>query len=152
MLINNQSLWDSLTRKISVYTITQYQKHISPHKGFVCAHRRLYGGESCSEHIKQTIIKEGLGHILAKSKLRFASCKQANFILKSQTEETEEKPQKKKKQSYEDQTCLMDTTDLWCNCVTSGCDSPEMLDCSPDCSSLECGVADCSILDCGSCG
>ena len=72
MLINNQSSWDSLTRKISVYTITQYQKHISPHKGFVCAHRRLYGGESCSEHIKQIILKEGLSNILAKSKLRFA--------------------------------------------------------------------------------
>ncbi|GAA6619568.1 hypothetical protein NUACC26_053820 [Scytonema sp. NUACC26] len=54
------SVFGSVSRQISVAAITQYQKHISPHKGFSCAHRILYGGESCSQYIKRVIAREGL--------------------------------------------------------------------------------------------
>ncbi|GCL38531.1 hypothetical protein H6F47_13070 [Sphaerospermopsis sp. FACHB-1094] len=37
------SLWDAVSRNISVSAISGYQKYLSPHKGFACAHRVLYG-------------------------------------------------------------------------------------------------------------
>ncbi|WP_375539788.1 membrane protein insertion efficiency factor YidD [Cylindrospermum sp. FACHB-282] len=80
------SLFDSFTRQISTTAITGYQRHISPHKGFACAHRVLYGGESCSEYIKGAIAQDGLKRALIKSRERFLACKQANQILHSQTE------------------------------------------------------------------
>ncbi|MBD2430048.1 MULTISPECIES: membrane protein insertion efficiency factor YidD [Fischerella] len=75
------SLLDSLSRKISIIAITGYQKYISPHKGFACAHRVLYGGESCSGYIKRVIATEGLQAGLLMSRDRFAACKQASQIL-----------------------------------------------------------------------
>ena len=83
------SLFDSLSRQIGVSAISGYQKHVSPHKGFVCAHRVLYGGESCSQYIKRVVAEDGLKVAFVKSRERFQSCKQANHILKSQTENTE---------------------------------------------------------------
>lgn len=54
------SLFDSLSRQISVAAISGYQKHISPYKGFACAYHLLYGGESCSNYLKRVVTKEGL--------------------------------------------------------------------------------------------
>ncbi|MEJ6480993.1 membrane protein insertion efficiency factor YidD [Nostoc punctiforme UO1] len=76
------SLFDSFTRQVSAAAITGYQKHISPHKGFACAHRILYGGESCSGYFKRVIAKEGLKVALVNSRERFQACKEANQILR----------------------------------------------------------------------
>jgi putative component of membrane protein insertase Oxa1/YidC/SpoIIIJ protein YidD len=143
------SLWDSITRKISISAITGYQKHISPHKGFACAHRILYGGDSCSQYIKRIIAKEGLKTALLKSRLRFQSCKQANLILRSQSVETEEGRQNTKKSRKSCQNSFNDTILPEC-CVEISCDSSLSL-CEPDCSSLECVAADCGCLDFGIC-
>jgi putative component of membrane protein insertase Oxa1/YidC/SpoIIIJ protein YidD len=40
---------DSFLRRTSVLLIDWYQRTISPRKGFACAHRVRYGGESCSQ-------------------------------------------------------------------------------------------------------
>jgi putative component of membrane protein insertase Oxa1/YidC/SpoIIIJ protein YidD len=77
------SLLDSIGRKAGIVAITGYQKHISPHKGFVCAHRVLYGGESCSQYIKRVITEDGFKALLIKSRRRFQACLQANRILRS---------------------------------------------------------------------
>ncbi|WP_016950955.1 membrane protein insertion efficiency factor YidD [Anabaena sp. PCC 7108] len=167
------SVWDSFTRKVGVSAITGYQQHISPYKGFTCAHRVLYGGDSCSGYIKRVIAQEGLKAGCAKSRVRFQSCKQANRILKSQAEElepptTDEDQQKKKPQPIAPKPSCQnnfDAVDLGINCAEISGDCPEMLnlvdcsslecgamDCSAvDCSSLDCSVADCSFLDCGGC-
>ncbi|MEH1820550.1 MAG: membrane protein insertion efficiency factor YidD [Nostoc sp.] len=76
------SLFDSFTRQVGTAAITGYQKHISPHKGFACAHRILYGGESCSQYIKRVVAKEGLKAAFISSRERFQACKQANQILR----------------------------------------------------------------------
>ncbi|MBN3896407.1 MAG: membrane protein insertion efficiency factor YidD [Nostoc sp. NOS(2021)] len=76
------SLFDSFTRQVSAAAITGYQKHISPHKGFACAYRILYGGESCSGYIKWVVAKEGLKAAFVNSRERFQACKQANQILR----------------------------------------------------------------------
>jgi putative component of membrane protein insertase Oxa1/YidC/SpoIIIJ protein YidD len=171
--------FDSFSRQISVAAITRYQRHISPHKGFSCAHRVLYGGESCSQYIKRVIVKEGLNAAFVKYRERFSACKQANQILRSQqddselieedlTTDDEQIPEellgetRKKPFSYSrnlgecsDGGECRDYTDLAANCadISSGIHDCSAIDCSgADCSSLDCGSADCSFLDCGSCG
>jgi putative component of membrane protein insertase Oxa1/YidC/SpoIIIJ protein YidD len=78
---------DIFSRKLSVVIINGYQKYISPHKGFACPHRVLYGTESCSQYIKRVIDQEGLKAALKKSRLRFHLCKKANQILRYRNQE-----------------------------------------------------------------
>ncbi|MDZ8056037.1 MAG: membrane protein insertion efficiency factor YidD [Aulosira sp. ZfuVER01] len=171
------SLLDSIGRKAGVVGITGYQKYISPHKGFVCAHRVLHGGESCSQYIKRVIAEDGFKGLLTKSRKRFQACKQANQILRSQADNSEptedeeganlHSPKKvlgntAKKSSYSssNSTDCIDCADVSCNCaellnMTPDCNAVDCssLDCSAvDCGSLDCSGADCSFLDCGSCG
>ncbi|MEH1939963.1 MAG: membrane protein insertion efficiency factor YidD [Nostoc sp.] len=165
------SLFDSFTRQLSTAAITGYQKHISPHKGFACAHRILYGGESCSQYIKRVVAKEGLKAAFVNSRERFQACKQANQILRVQIENSKEFPEEEadtqqrqqasgkvaQKSSFisSDNTNCFDCADLGCNCAEMVSMTPDCgsLDCgAADCSFLDCSAADCSFLDCGSCG
>jgi putative component of membrane protein insertase Oxa1/YidC/SpoIIIJ protein YidD len=175
------SLFDSVSRQISINAITGYQRYISPHKGFRCAHRVLHGGESCSGYVKRQIAENGLKTAFFKTKQRFQSCKKANqvLILRSQIEHPElpeeneetETPNTKKvpiKTSQNSSFCNSDSTscgDLSCNCVdllsivpdcssVADCSAIDcgVADCSTvDCSAVDCGVADCSAFDCGGC-
>ncbi|MFL9452220.1 membrane protein insertion efficiency factor YidD [Tolypothrix campylonemoides VB511288_2] len=159
-------MFGSISRKISVAAITQYQKHISPYKGFSCAHRILYGGESCSQYVKRVITQEGLRDAIAKSRIRFQACSQANGILRAQIdgeESTEETPGKKRrknnctKDKAGQSDCTSSDCDGGCDCIEGFADLATIdcsgLDCSgADCGSLDCGAADCGSLDCGSCG
>ncbi|MGL5059348.1 MAG: membrane protein insertion efficiency factor YidD [Microcoleus sp.] len=76
-------IFDATLRQLAIASISGYQKHISPKKGFACGHRVLYGGESCSQYIKSSIGQFGFFEAVKKSRRRFAACKQANEILKS---------------------------------------------------------------------
>lgn len=72
---------DRLSRQTASALITSYQKHISPKKGFSCAHRVLHGGESCSQYIKRIILKQGLLGAIPLSRQRLQACKAANQVL-----------------------------------------------------------------------
>ena len=86
----------NLANYLAIRAINTYQKHLSPRKGYCCAHRILYDGDSCSEHIKKLFIDNlDLISVIKQSHQRFAACKQANIILKSQKEQ----PQKRKNQT-----------------------------------------------------
>lgn len=74
---------DRLSRQTASALITSYQKHISPKKGFSCAHRVLHGGESCSQYIKRTILKQGLIRAIRLSRQRLQACKAANQVLRA---------------------------------------------------------------------
>ena len=74
---------NNATRNLAVIAIAGYQKFISPYKGFSCAHRVLYGCESCSQYFKRVIAEEGLSVAIANAKGRFQECREANEILKS---------------------------------------------------------------------
>ena len=71
------------TRGIAIAAIAGYQRFISPHKGFSCAHRVLYGCESCSQYFKNVIAEEGIFVAIANAKGRFQECREANEILKA---------------------------------------------------------------------
>ncbi|MBD2353735.1 membrane protein insertion efficiency factor YidD [Tolypothrix sp. FACHB-123] len=174
------SLVDSLSRQVGVAAITGYQKHISPHKGFVCAHRVLYGGESCSQYIKRVVAEDGFQAAFVKSRERFQACKQANQILRStgggsaslsqaeDSEPTEDEsdsnlhsPKKAPKPaivSHANKSSFNSSDGTYCvDCADLGCNCAELVSMSPDCSvldchALDCSGADCSFLDCGGCG
>ena len=76
------NIFNAASRGLAVTAISGYQKFISPHKGFSCAHRVLYGCESCSQYFKQVIAEEGIITAIAKAKGRFQECHEANEILK----------------------------------------------------------------------
>ena len=64
--------------------IALYQRWLSPHKGFRCAHAAFYGGESCSAAIARTIRKRGLVGSGPAIAARFAACRQTYGLLSTQ--------------------------------------------------------------------
>jgi putative component of membrane protein insertase Oxa1/YidC/SpoIIIJ protein YidD len=170
-----------LPDKLAISAISLYQRFISPHKGFSCAYRVLYGGESCSQFFKRSIATEGLLVAIVNRRDRFAACHEANQILHhqilhhqilpSQTNDPEEKDEKTPQRNYDCVACP-DLAELSCNlidCASADCRPIDCshwghipdcsaldcsaLDCSAlDCSALDCSALDCSALDCGSCG
>ncbi len=165
-----------LPDNLAISAINFYQRFLSPYKGFSCAYRVLYGGESCSQYFKRSIATEGLLVALTKRRDRFAACHQANQILRSQANDPEEKEEKNEKipskfpfapQRNYDCVACPDLAELSCNlidCASADCRAINCshwghgldcsaLDCSAlDCSGLDCSGLDCSALDCGSCG
>ena len=69
-------------RSLAVIAISGYQRFISPHKGFSCAHRVLYGCDSCSQYFKRVIAKDGIITAIANAKGRFQECREAYETLK----------------------------------------------------------------------
>jgi len=68
-------------RKLFVYLISFYQKRISPHKGFSCAHSGLHKGDSCSEYSKKQIHEKGVFASIKDIRLRFDECRDAANII-----------------------------------------------------------------------
>ncbi len=62
--------------------IDVYRRHLSPLKGFRCAHAALFGGPSCSEAVRAIVEREGLipGRTLVLA--RFARCRSAYTHLR----------------------------------------------------------------------
>lgn len=171
----NTNAIDSAIRKIATTSISGYQKHISPRKGFSCAHRLLHGGESCSQYVKRMITKKGLVVAIRASRQRFEACREANQILRaknyfSSSDENKGKRDKKAKSTQPERTncpqllecgdcpmleipvdCLNCGSGLDCGAADCGAvgDHFHALDCS---SGLDCGTLDCGALDCGGCG
>ncbi|WP_373536730.1 membrane protein insertion efficiency factor YidD [Microcoleus sp.] len=159
-------IFDAALRQLAVASIG-YQKHISPRKGFSCAHRVLYGGESCSQYVKGAIAKLGCFGAIKASRRRFAACKRANQILKARLSsesgseasnfEGNDEPKSDRPKSQGEtprrsslcENCIEGLEYIeWLDCGISECCSG--LDCGgADCSGLDCGGADCSGLDCG---
>jgi putative component of membrane protein insertase Oxa1/YidC/SpoIIIJ protein YidD len=73
----------SLADAWAMGAIAQYQRHLSPRKGYACAHRMAHGGESCSEHIKGLIARHGLMQAVTLAPDRFRACRDAYFLLRA---------------------------------------------------------------------
>lgn len=70
-------------RGAALKTIVFYQRYLSPLKGFHCAHRRLHGGLSCSEYVRQTIAAQGLRRSFPLCRERFEACRLSHETLKT---------------------------------------------------------------------
>lgn len=71
--------WYSL-RSITMRLIGVYQRYISPRKGYSCAHRIVYGGDSCSEYVKKTLSDKSLFESTLMARQRFKSCNAAHVL------------------------------------------------------------------------
>jgi len=161
---------DGTVRQLAIRAIAGYQKHLSPLKGFSCAHRLLHGGVSCSQYTKQVIAQEGLATALHKSRQRFQECKQANQILRMRLSASENQPPEAeepeipnpevpgqqaaspevRQSSSSNSNCDSNSVDCalsGCECVGSGVINEGCA--AADCSALDCSALDCSALDCG---
>lgn len=114
--------FDSIFDRMAIATVKSYQKHISPYKGFRCAHRTLYSSDSCSQYFRRMIAQEGLVSAIPLFQKRLEECKAANLILQA-----ERRQKRRQKRNWQ---CVPD-----CDC------EPEC-----DCGDCDCGDCDC---DCG---
>lgn len=141
----NATWLDAGVRQIARASITGYQKYISPHKGFACAHRMLYEGESCSQYVKRMVAEKDLLAAIKASKQRFQACKEANRIFRASREQTE--PEKSRKPKKNGISCLEDPSICFSGWDCSGCQlGAEEINCF-NCSVFEC--CSCDILNCG---
>ncbi len=142
--------------RAAIASISGYQRHLSPHKGFSCAYRVLHGGESCSQYVKRMIAERGWHGAIAAARERFDACSAANSQLKarplcSQATHGTNRP-------HPCQRRAQDCADLSCDgveccdafdgcleiegCAFDGCESPDCGDCG-DCSGCDVGSVDC---------
>jgi putative component of membrane protein insertase Oxa1/YidC/SpoIIIJ protein YidD len=168
------SIPDLWARQVAASAIAGYQTHLSPRKGFSCAHRLLHRGESCSQYVKRTILEQGLGAAIPAMRSRFVECRVANQVLQARKnhcrlhsasrmeQETEE--QRRKRDSHSQNSCS--EVDELISCVEcadpcSSVDCTDFMSCNlgeqANCADLDCGSGlncsscDCSAGDCGSC-
>ena len=72
-----------MTRKIIIGLIRFYQKFISPRKGFTCAHRALYDGDTCSVAVIKIIETNGLKKGFGLIRSRFLECGNAALQIRN---------------------------------------------------------------------
>lgn len=58
-------------------SIGLYQRWLSPHKGFRCAHAAAFGGPSCSQAVLETVQTRGLRRGWPLVVARFSACRSA---------------------------------------------------------------------------
>jgi putative component of membrane protein insertase Oxa1/YidC/SpoIIIJ protein YidD len=68
--------------QLALTAIRFYQRRLSPHKGFRCAHAALHGGESCSGAVARIVREEGLLAGRQSIAGRFRDCRAAHAALK----------------------------------------------------------------------
>ncbi|SDL66456.1 membrane protein insertion efficiency factor YidD [Tessaracoccus oleiagri] len=61
--------------------IRAYQRHLSPHKGFTCAHLVAHGGRSCSAAVRAIVAERGVVRGIPDVLARFLACGRAAASL-----------------------------------------------------------------------
>ena len=70
---------------LACWLITQYQRHVSPRKGFCCAYRLLRRRDSCSQYAKRAIARHGVTTGVRLLRRRFDHCHRASSVLDYET-------------------------------------------------------------------
>ncbi|MGM0577941.1 MAG: membrane protein insertion efficiency factor YidD [Myxococcota bacterium] len=70
-------------QSLTLLTIDGYQRWISPHKGYQCAHAQVHGGLSCSGYGEKAIRDEGLLQGVILLNRRFDACHEAAAELRA---------------------------------------------------------------------
>ena len=74
--------------------IIAYQRHLSPCKGFCCAHRVQHGGPSCSEYARQALTVYGLWQTLPLLWCRLHACREAARLFIAERDDEDDKRNK----------------------------------------------------------
>ncbi|MEZ5796107.1 MAG: membrane protein insertion efficiency factor YidD [Paracoccaceae bacterium] len=117
--------------RIALAAIGGYQRHLSPRKGYACAHRIRHGGTGCSGYAKAAIRSHGLLRAMPLIRARFSACRDAAEELRA----ARDRGEKRKDRWYDCGYCDCGGCDL----PLRGCgkaDATPDCDCTPDCCSL----------------
>lgn len=118
-----RQLWfGAVVARALIWAINQYQRYVSPRKGFVCAHRVLHGGESCSEAVKRAAVEHGVIGAWGMGRRRSRECRAAARALASRRLELQiaEEAERKRKKLDETEGKLPHWLES-CDCMTSAC-------------------------------
>ena len=99
--------------KLSISAINLYQRYLSPHKGYCCAHRVYTGEDSCSQYAKVAIAEYGLFSAFPLIREQFDRCSLAAKEMKKQ--------RKKKGKDNTSDDCAGDIACQSINCVPQSC-------------------------------
>ncbi|HHU38454.1 MAG TPA: membrane protein insertion efficiency factor YidD [Propionibacterium sp.] len=69
-------------RRLADAAIGGYQRHLSPRKGYQCAHGALHGGDTCSAAVRRIVRERGVLGGLRPTVAQFVACYQAAALLK----------------------------------------------------------------------
>ena len=122
--------------RLALAAIIAYQKHLSPRKGFACAHRVWHGGASCSEFVRRAIEQHGLREAVPLARARFGACKAAAQEMRLARAQSGGGQDDKKKRRGDRSSGLN-----WCDLP---CGAADVL--------FDCGPCDSGIVDCTPCG
>lgn len=133
-----------MLRTCVIFLIGLYQRFLSPHKGFRCAHAAWHGGPSCSWAVKDIVREHGVFAGLPRIRLRFMECRAAYASLSSadpapnrQPEDVGKKPKPRRRRERENENwCLDAATEGACDI---GCDSINPLEHCGGCDVGHCG-------------
>jgi len=103
---------------LACWAITQYQRHVSPRKGFRCAYRALRGRDSCSQFAKRAIERHGVAAGARLLRRRFDRCRWASYVLEY------ERARRSRERREEALWCINGCNPSW--------DDPEVLACLGD--------------------
>ncbi|WP_092265279.1 membrane protein insertion efficiency factor YidD [Deinococcus reticulitermitis] len=67
---------------LALRAIRLYQRRLSRHKGFRCAHAALHGGASCSAAVARIVREDGLWAGRSRVAARFQACRAAHTALR----------------------------------------------------------------------
>ncbi len=112
---------DSVLRRTSISGIDWYRRAVSPHKGFACAHRVKYGGDSCSQFARRVFETSHWRPGVRALLVRFQMCEEAARALRRDAASDpispvhdgppDVGPERPNDADY------VDVTDLACNCL-----------------------------------
>jgi putative component of membrane protein insertase Oxa1/YidC/SpoIIIJ protein YidD len=140
------------------WSIGQYQRHLSPRKGFICAHRKLHGGASCSGYLRELVTTEGFTQAIQPFQQRLVDCRVANDRLRMMAAAaTEGEPFDAPTETKEPDTPSGDNADFSsaCECggyALQGCDAIDVGACElPHFGACDAGAVDLGGCDVGAC-
>lgn len=93
-----------------------YRRHISPHKGFCCAHAVYHQGPSCSHAVEAILCDDGLWRGWPKIRARLRDCRTAAMELRQR------KPAPKAGTAHSRACDRLDIATDACSCVPDSCD------------------------------
>jgi putative component of membrane protein insertase Oxa1/YidC/SpoIIIJ protein YidD len=141
------------------WAIGQYQRHLSPRKGFTCAHRKLHGGASCSGYFRELVTTAGFTNAIQPFQQRLVDCRKANDQLRLMAAATAGEPFDAPTETTEADRPSSDNADLSssaCECggyaLQGGCDAIDFSACEfPHFSACDAGAGDLGGCDVGAC-
>ena len=106
-------------RSVVLLGVGFYQRYLSPHKGFSCAHKRLYGGTSCSEYFRLAVQHRDLSDSIPLFQKRLRACKGASLSLNASMPNQQRRRKKRDSCADYESSCFpLDDCDL----CELGCD------------------------------